>query len=158
VGNLPYNVSAPLLFRLLEHNERTGPWTLMFQREVARRLQAAPGTREYGRVTVLLHPHRRVETVLDVGRGAFVPAPQVDSAVVRCTRREPPLFADLPPERYRRVALAAFATRRNTLRNGLRAAGFTGVEQSLEAAGLDPRVRGEALAPEQLAEVARLLA
>lgn len=157
VGNLPYSVSAPLLFHLLAHAERTGPWTLMFQREVARRLRAAPGTREYGRVTVLLYPLREVSRVLEVGRGAFVPAPRVDSTVVRCMPRATPLFADLPPGAYRRVVQAAFATRRKTLRNGLRDAGVEGAAALLEAAGLDPQTRGEALAPEQLAALARLL-
>jgi len=154
-GNLPYNISAPLLFRLLEVSDRTGPWTLMFQREVARRLLAEPSSRQWGALTALVLPRRRVEPILEVGTGAFYPPPQVDSAVVRLTEREPPWFPEVPPEDYRRVVRAVFATRRKTLRNSLRAAGLPA--DLPDAAGVDPRRRGETLAPEELALLARLL-
>ena len=158
VGNLPYNISAPLIFRLLEASADTGPWTLMFQREVARRLLAAPGTKEWGALTALVLPRRRVETVLEVGRGAFHPPPKVDSAVVRMTARARPWFDDVPPEDYRRVVRAVFATRRKTLRNSLNGGFATldlgAIDALLGEAGIDGRRRGETLALEEFAALA----
>jgi len=154
-GNLPYNISAPLLFGLLEASDQTGAWTLMFQREVAHRLLAEPGSRQWGALTALVVPCRRVEAVLEVGRGAFHPPPAVDSTVVRLTPCPRPGFEDVRWDAYRRVVRAVFATRRKTLRNSLRAAGLPA--DLPDRAGIDPRRRGETLTPEELGELARLL-
>ena len=156
-GNLPYNVSAPVLFRLLEVSGRTGAWTLMVQREVARRLKASPGGRDYGVVTALVHPHRVVEVVTEVGRGAFHPPPKVDSTVLRLVPRPRPLYADLDYAAYRRVVRAAFATRRKTVRNSFKAAGLPEPAALLKAAGIDPDVRGETLSADDFAALARAL-
>jgi len=156
-GNLPYYASAPILFGLLEHTGGTGPWILMLQREVADRIRSEPGTKGYGTLTALLAPHRVVSLVSNVGPGAFHPAPKVSSAVLRFDPRPAPLFPDVDGEAYRRVVKAAFGTRRKTLRNSLRAAGFDDPEATLAAAGIDPGRRGETLAPAELADIARVL-
>lgn len=157
-GNLPYNLSAPIVFHLLEATASTGPWVLMFQREVARRLAAAPGGREYGAITALVAPWRTVERVCDVGPGAFLPRPQADSAVVRMDPRPAPLLGDVGWPDYRRVVKAAFGSRRKTLRNALGAAGVPDAEAAIRQAGLDPGIRGERLGVEEFVALARTCA
>lgn len=137
VANLPYNIATPLLIGWL-----VGPWrppamTLMFQKEVAERITAPPGGRDYGRLTVLAQALCEARQVLSVPARAFTPAPNVDSAVVRLTRREwPPDEADLA--RLQRVTAAAFGQRRKMLRASLRPLGG---ERLCAAAGLDPTLR-----------------
>jgi len=152
IGNLPYNISTPLLFHLLDHADALLDLTLMLQREVAARLAAAPGSGDYGRLTVMLAPRVRVQRLFDVGPGAFQPPPRVWSALLRLTVRPQPLFASGP--HYAQVVAAAFAQRRKTLRNAL--SQFLTAAQ-ISACGIDPGARPETLAPESfnaLAEAA----
>jgi 16S rRNA (adenine1518-N6/adenine1519-N6)-dimethyltransferase len=142
VGNLPYNISTPLLFHLLEHADAIIDMTLMLQREVAARLAAAPGNSDYGRLTVMLAPRVEVRRLFDVGPGAFQPPPRVWSAVVRLTVRTQPLFAVSPS--YAAVVAAAFAQRRKTLRNAL--SQMLSAEQ-IRSCGIDPGARAGTLAP-----------
>jgi 16S rRNA (adenine1518-N6/adenine1519-N6)-dimethyltransferase len=141
-GNLPYNISTPLLFHLLQHADAIIDLTLMLQREVAARLAAAPGDPEYGRLGVMLAPRVRVQRLFEVGPGAFQPPPRVWSAVVRLAVRSPPLFPLSP--HYARIVAAAFAQRRKTLRNAL--SQILTAEQ-IRACGVDPGARPETLAP-----------
>ena len=143
VGNLPYNISTPLLFHLLQHGAAIRDLTLMLQREVVARLAAAPGTGEYGRLTVMLAPRVRVERLFDVGPGAFQPPPKVWSAVVRLRVRAQPLFEVSP--HYAAVVAAAFGQRRKTLRNAL--SQILTTRQILEC-GIDPGARPGTLAPD----------
>ncbi|NBX56986.1 MAG: hypothetical protein EBT64_00735, partial [Gammaproteobacteria bacterium] len=106
IGNLPYNVSTPLLFHLLDHRASIFDLHVMLQREVIERICAAPGNGDYGRLTVMLAPWVTAEHLFDVGPGAFRPAPQVWSAVARLTVRETPAFP--VDARYARVVSAAF--------------------------------------------------
>jgi 16S rRNA (adenine1518-N6/adenine1519-N6)-dimethyltransferase len=152
VGNLPYNVSTPLLFRLLECADAIADMHFMLQKEVVDRILAAPGSRSYGRLTVMLAPRVLGERVLDVGRGAFTPAPQVLSSVLRLRVIEPPWPI---PRLYAAVVSAAFGQRRKTLRNALRA--YLSSAQ-IEALGLDPQVRAEQLAPREFARLAQAAA
>jgi 16S rRNA (adenine1518-N6/adenine1519-N6)-dimethyltransferase len=142
VGNLPYNISTPLLFHLLRHSAAITDLTVMLQREVVARITAAPGDRDYGRLTVMLAPQLQAERLFDVGPGAFQPPPQVWSAVVRLTVRPQPLFPVSP--HYAQVVAAAFAQRRKTLRNALsqmlRA-------DEISACAIDPQARPGTLAP-----------
>lgn len=142
VGNLPYNISTPLLFRMLEARAAVTDLTAMLQREVVARLAARPGDADYGRLTVMLAPHTQVEWLFDVGPGAFQPPPRVWSAVVRLTMRAAPLFSVSP--HYAAVVAAAFTQRRKTLRNAL---SRILTREQISACGLDPGARPETLAP-----------
>jgi 16S rRNA (adenine1518-N6/adenine1519-N6)-dimethyltransferase len=154
VGNLPYNVSTPLLFRLLAASACLEDMHFMLQREVVDRIVAAPGSRQYGRLGVMLAPRVRATRLFDVGPGAFQPPPRVWSAVLRLeVTPDVPDWAAEP--HYSKVVAAAFGQRRKTLRNGL--AGLLDAGQ-IAAAGVDPGARAETLAPAQFGRLARTLA
>jgi len=156
VGNLPYQISSPLLFRLLEVHELTGPWTFLLQREVAQRLAASPGTKDYGALTVHVALRRRARVCLIARPSAFVPPPQVDSALVRFEPSAAPLWPKDPrrAQSLARLVDDAFAARRKTLANSLRARGWEDAAAGIQKAGLDPSQRGETLSP---ADFVRLL-
>ena len=154
VGNLPYNVSSPILFRMAGIAERLVDCTFLLQKEVVDRMAARPGTGDYGRLTVMLQYRFAVEPLLRVPAGAFTPPPRVESAVVRMT----PLPASRPvardEARFAAVVAAAFSQRRKTLRNATRA--LLG-EAAFAATGIDPGRRGETLSVSEfiaLADVA----
>ena len=142
VGNLPYNVSTPILFRMADLAQRLRDAVFMLQREVVERMVAAPGTPEYGRLSVMLQYRFAMASVLDVPPGAFTPPPKVDSAVVRMQ----PLDAGRPrardEARFAAIVAAAFSQRRKMLRSALKG---TVAPQAFERAGLDARRRGETL-------------
>ena len=140
VGNLPYNISTPLLFRLAAYAPRMRDLHFMLQAEVVERMVAAPSTPAYGRLSVALQARFAMQRLFAVAPGAFRPPPKVDSAVVRLLPRPAPLEID--PELLRR----AFSARRKTLRNALPGADFA-------AAGVDPGLRPENLSPEDYARL-----
>jgi 16S rRNA (adenine1518-N6/adenine1519-N6)-dimethyltransferase len=151
-GNLPYNISTPLLFHLLEHSGAIADMHFMLQKEVVRRICAEPDTGDYGRLTVTLAARAEAAELFTVGPGAFTPPPQVDSAVVRITPRPAPFpLRDLA--RYDRLVALAFNQRRKTLHNALKGAVD---DAGFAAAGIDPRARGETLSPEAFARLANL--
>ena len=155
VANLPYNVSVPVLLTMLERFPTIRRVLVMVQSEVADRLAAPPGSRTYGVPSVKTAWYAEVRRAGAVGRTVFWPAPNVDSGLVAMTRRPPP---DTTASRAEVFALvdAAFAQRRKTLRAAL--AGWAGspaaAETALRAAGLDPKVRGEALGVVEFARLA----
>ena len=149
VGNLPYNVSTPLLFHLLATPAAIRDLHIMLQREVIERICAAPGSDTYGRLTVMLAPWVETEHLFDVGPGAFRPPPKVWSAVARLTVRETPAFEIGPL--YGKVVAAAFSQRRKTLRNALRALLDA---PTITACDIDPGARPETLSPAQFARLA----
>ena len=157
-GNLPYNVSSPILFRLIDLHlvsGRVSDATLMLQREVADRLTARPGTKDYGVLTILAGLHADIARVLALPPGAFRPAPRVHSAVVRL-RFRPPAVALADQAIFTAMVRSMFTQRRKALSNALApfAAGRgRDAAAALAAAGIDPRRRGETL---QLTELARL--
>lgn len=156
VGNLPYQLTGPLLFALLEHDRHTGAWVIMVQREVADRLCAEPGSRRYGGVTAALTRVRAIRRVCAVPRGCFLPPPRVDSAVVELAPRDQPLGEVADPDGYRELVRACFQQRRKTLLNGLSA--FAGRERAARwcaRAQIDPGTRAERLGPEQFAALQR---
>jgi 16S rRNA (adenine1518-N6/adenine1519-N6)-dimethyltransferase len=116
VGNLPYNISTPILFHLLEAAERVADQHFMLQKEVAQRMSAAPGGKDYGRLSVMLQWRYRIDTVLDVPPQAFEPPPKVDSAIVRM--RPLPLAA-AQPKLLAELVTVAFSQRRKLLRHSL---------------------------------------
>jgi 16S rRNA (adenine1518-N6/adenine1519-N6)-dimethyltransferase len=152
IGNLPYNISTPLLFHLLARPAALCDLHLMLQREVVARLAAAPGGADYGRLTVMLAPYCTVERLFDVGPGAFQPPPKVWSALARLTVRAVPLFP--VSAHYAPVVAAAFSQRRKTLRNAL-ARLLSRAE--ISACGIDPAARPETLAPRDFNNLAQAL-
>lgn len=153
VGNLPYNISTPLLFHLLEAPAAIADLHVMLQREVIERMAAQPGGRDYGRLTVMLAPWVRVEKLFDVGPGAFQPPPRVWSSVARLRMRATPAFE--VPANFASVVTSAFSQRRKTLRNALKQL-LTAAE--IAAAGVDPGARAEVIPPEGFAALARAAA
>jgi 16S rRNA (adenine1518-N6/adenine1519-N6)-dimethyltransferase len=143
VGNLPYNISTPLLFHLLNYRERIRDMHFMLQKEVVDRMAAPPGSKAYGRLSIMLGCHFQIDALFDVDRLAFDPPPEVTSAVVR--------LAPLPFDTYQitnethlsRLVAAAFSQRRKTIRNSLRKHAD---EQDLSAVGIDPGSRPETVA------------
>ncbi|RMG94564.1 MAG: 16S rRNA (adenine(1518)-N(6)/adenine(1519)-N(6))-dimethyltransferase, partial [Deltaproteobacteria bacterium] len=159
VGNLPYHLTGPLLFRLLAFAHVTGPWTLMVQREVGERLCAAPGSRTYGAATVSIGRVRTVERLFAVPRGAFLPPPRVDSVVLRLSPRAVPLGDVSDPAGFPRFVQRIFQGRRKRLSNAL---GFAGDRERIlsacAAVGVDPAVRCESLSIEAFAALFERLA
>jgi 16S rRNA (adenine1518-N6/adenine1519-N6)-dimethyltransferase len=142
VGNLPYNLSSPILFHALEHAAAIRDMHFMLQKEVVERMAAVPGNKVYGRLTVMLQAYCTVTPLLTVPPGAFRPAPKVDSAVVRLVPRAPGTIGIDDPKRFADVVRAGFGQRRKTLRNAL-----NGVADlaTIEAAGVRPDARAEQL-------------
>jgi 16S rRNA (adenine1518-N6/adenine1519-N6)-dimethyltransferase len=149
VGNLPYNISTPLLFHLLEQRDVIVDCHVMLQKEVIERMAATPGSEHYGRLTVMLAPWTTVTRLFDVGPGAFTPPPRVWSAVARVEFLREPRFA--VPSAYPSIVAAAFSQRRKTLRNSLRR---WLSPAAIAACGVDPAARAETLAPAQFATLA----
>ncbi|HKJ22072.1 MAG TPA: rRNA adenine dimethyltransferase family protein, partial [Gammaproteobacteria bacterium] len=154
VGNLPYNVSTPLLFRLLDQLVCLEDMHFMLQKEVAQRLAAGPGSRSYGRLGIMVQYKCQVERLFDVGSGAFTPAPRVASSFVRLSPRREPLAYVRDEACFKRLVTQAFSRRRKTLRNALK--GLLSPEQ-IAAQGVDPAVRPETLSVEQLARLSNCL-
>jgi 16S rRNA (adenine1518-N6/adenine1519-N6)-dimethyltransferase len=153
VGNLPYNISTPLLFRLLNQRTAIGDMHFMLQKEVVERMAAQPGGKDYGRLTVMLAAYAEVEALFDVGPGAFQPRPKVWSAIVRLRPTHGPRFDIGDDGVLRKLVTAAFSHRRKTLRNGLKGL-LTSTD--IEACGIDPGLRPETLAPAQFGSLAAL--
>jgi 16S rRNA (adenine1518-N6/adenine1519-N6)-dimethyltransferase len=140
VGNLPYNISTPLLFHVARYAERVRDVHFMLQLEVAERMVAAPSTAEYGRLSVALQARFRMEKLFTVSKGAFRPPPEVESAFVRLVPLAAPLAVD------EALLRKAFSARRKTLRNALPGVDFA-------AAGIDPGLRPENLSPQDYARL-----
>ena len=142
VGNLPYHISTPLLFALMPIAIRVQSQHFMLQKEVVDRMVAAPGGKDYGRLSVMLQQRYEVRRLFIVPAGAFSPAPQVQSAIVRLIPRATESLESVDTAQFARVVTAAFTQRRKTLRNALAAVLD---ERAIEAAGVDPGVRAEQL-------------
>jgi len=150
IGNLPYNISTPLLFHLLGYTARVRDMHFMLQKEVVDRICAEPGSDDYGRLTATVAARAEAASLFNVGPGAFNPPPRVDSAVVRITPRPAPFQID-DLNAYDRLVTAAFNHRRKTLSNGLR--GWLTPAQ-ISAIGIEPGIRAERLAPAEFARLA----
>ncbi len=150
VGNLPYNISSPILFHLADYAAQVRDMHFMLQKEVVDRMAAAPDTPDYGRLSVMLQARFRVMKLFNVPPGAFNPPPKVDSAVVRLA----PLAAEAVPyrdaQRFAEIVARAFGQRRKTLRNTLK--GLVDAEVMSDL-GIDPQRRGETLSVQEFARL-----
>ena len=156
VGNVPYNITTPIITWLLA---QSGAWdraVLMMQKEVAQRLATTPGDRGCGSISLFMHYHATVRVLFDVGMGAFTPRPRVRSSVVEITPRPTPPVAVADEALFFTITRQAFQQRRKMLRGALRAVGSDAVA-ALDAAGVDPTRRGETLTIEEFAAIANAL-
>jgi 16S rRNA (adenine1518-N6/adenine1519-N6)-dimethyltransferase len=151
VGNLPYNISSPLLFHLAQYAQQVEDQHFMLQKEVVQRMVAPPGGKDYGRLSVMLQWRYQMEMLFIVPPSAFDPPPKVDSAIVRMRPIESPLACE--QARLEQVVTQAFSQRRKVIRNSL---GGLFTEQQLIAAGIDPQARPETISLEQYVALTHL--
>lgn len=160
VANLPYQISTPLLFRFIESRGLFSCLTLMLQREVAERMTASPGGKQYGPLSIFIQAVSQVSIQFTVQPRAFFPPPKVESAVVRMIWRERPLVPEEDEEWFRRVVKACFGYRRKKLINGLRYSDLPlpqDIELRIRAIGVDPERRPETLSLEEFKGLAKAL-
>jgi len=155
VGNLPYNISSPLLFALVPLAGRVRDQHFMLQKEVVDRMVASPGGRPYGRLSVMLQSRYRLTKLFDVGPGAFRPAPEVTSSIVRMQPLPVALHPAADARRFAQVVSAAFGQRRKTLRNALAELASIDV---IRAAAVDPQARAETLSVDDFARLTAAVA
>jgi 16S rRNA (adenine1518-N6/adenine1519-N6)-dimethyltransferase len=159
VGNLPYYITSPILLHLFEHSDSIANAVLMMQREVADRVVASPGSRDYGLLSATAQLYARIERILTLPPTAFMPPPEVHSTVLRLTMQ--PRFAELGVETETLLPFLrqSFAQKRKTLSKNLRAAGFNTVRiaEALKAADVPPTARAEELSVERMAVLWRAL-
>lgn len=158
VGNIPYNITAPIIFHVLSR-PRPADLVIMVQREVANRILASPGTKEYGALTVGVRAIASAVRLMEVSRGSFHPRPNVDSTVLRIVPESPAPLGVEQEVMLRRLTRAAFGWRRKKLRTVLRdhpelRLGRTAAEAILSGQGIDPDARGETLSPERFVGLA----
>ncbi len=153
VGNLPYNISTPLLFHLLKNTARIKDMYFMLQKEVVERICAKPNDASYGRLSIMVQYHCEVENLFNVGNDAFKPKPKVESAFVRITPHIslPHLANDF--EKFADIVRTAFNQRRKTIQNILKP--ILSIEQ-IQQAGIDPKARPESLSIAQFARLANI--
>ncbi|HED13007.1 MAG TPA: 16S rRNA (adenine(1518)-N(6)/adenine(1519)-N(6))-dimethyltransferase RsmA [Gammaproteobacteria bacterium] len=154
VGNLPYNIASPLILKLLDYGAHIGDLVFMVQKEVADRMTSPPGSRQYGRLSIMVQWLADVESLLTVPPGAFTPPPRVHSSVIRIQPLTEPRFAISNPQTYRKLVLTAFSQRRKTLRNCLKT---LITEPMFASAGIDPMLRPEQLSPADFARLEQIL-
>ena len=160
-ANLPYYITTPILMYLLESGVKFRSITVMVQNEVASRLSARPGTSDYGAITAILGYYGTVKRLFKVSAGCFIPAPKVDSAVVRIDLYQEPLFKPVNEKLFRNIIKAAFEMRRKTLQNALNAKlGFSkqAIAEAISAIGYPEDVRGERLSTEDFVKLSDILA
>lgn len=162
IGNLPYNISSPVLEKLIHHRERLGRAVLMFQREVAMRLTASPCSKGYGAMTLLVRYHARPTRLLEAPRSAFHPVPKVDSMVVELDFDRPYPGHGVGEDDFRNAVKGAFAHRRKTVLNSLKGyvpAWTPGLLlEGLTACGIDPKRRAETLTMDEFLQLTAVLA
>lgn len=154
VGNLPYNISTPLLFHLLSFRAHISDMVFMLQNEVVERMEAAPGSKTYGRLSVILQYYCRVESLLAVPPSAFSPQPKVQSAVVRLVPLPESEREAVNADTLEMLVRLAFAQRRKTLRNNLKTVLS---DEAIENCGVDPSTRAEQLTVDEFVQLAKAI-
>lgn len=163
VGNIPYNISSPVVFHLLAHRRVIRDFTLMLQKEVVERLVSAPGRKSYGVPSVLLQMYADLKKLFDVPPGCFYPAPKITSSVMQGKFLEEPRFALEDEKLFNRLVRASFAQRRKMLANNLKQAAFLkelgeeDITSALRQAGIDGKRRGETLSVEEFGALSNFL-
>ena len=155
-GNIPYAITSPILFRLLEYRGLVSDFTVTVQKEVAERLVGRPGTKAYGIPSVFFQLHGNVELLFVISRNAFVPVPEVDSAVLQCRFRPEPAYPVAHPAFFESMVKTVFNQRRKMLRNTLK--GLVPDQRLLDGAPVDLSRRPETLSVEEFALLAGALA
>lgn len=153
VANIPYYITTPIIFKLLEYRENLISMTVTIQKEVAQRIVAVPGTKDYGVLSVIMQYYGEPSLKFIIPRGAFRPPPDVDSAVVRIDILREPKVKVMDEGIFFRVVKAAFGQRRKTLSNALKPLVSGDIKDIIKEAGIDPSIRGESLT---IVEFARL--
>lgn len=157
VANLPYYITTPIIMRFLEENIPVSTMVIMIQKEVAARINAVPSTKDYGSLSVAVQYYCDTDIVAKVPKGAFIPQPNVESAVLRLTVKKDKELELKDEALFFEVVKASFSKRRKTLLNALSSFGTLGGKQeaidALEAAGIDPQRRGETLTMDEFAEL-----
>ena len=153
IGNLPYNISTPLLFHLMEQLDCIQDIHCMLQKEVIERMAAGPGDKDYGRLSIMLQYHCKVTKLFNVGPGAFNPPPKVESAVARLVPHKSPPVKVNDYKLFSQMVNQAFTQRRKTLRNALK--NYLSSEQ-IEAVGVNPGARPETLSLEEFAKLSNM--
>lgn len=154
IGNLPYNISTPILFHLAGHQHLIKDMHVLLQKEVANRITASPGNKEYGRLSVMMQVIFNVSHLFNVGPGAFRPAPKVQSTFIRLIPHPEPVVQLKHEDNLSQVVSAAFSQRRKTLRNSLQA--LLNADQ-IKQAGIDPTRRAETLSLQEFAALTNML-
>jgi 16S rRNA (adenine1518-N6/adenine1519-N6)-dimethyltransferase len=154
IGNLPYNISTPLMFHLLDNAYCIEDMHFMLQKEVVDRICAAPGSKKYGRLSVMMQYYCATELLFDVPPESFDPAPQVMSAIVRLVPHSQPPVAVNDIAKLNRVVTQAFSQRRKTLRNSMKK---LIAEEEIVALGIDPTLRAENISLAEFASLSNLL-
>ena len=154
IGNLPYNISTPLLFQLLDHIQCIDQMLFMLQKEVADRICAAPGTKVYGRLTIMVQSVCTVQQLFNVSPGSFTPQPKVDSSVIKLSPRSDVELKIYNPLLFKNIVRAAFSKRRKTIRNALKS---IVEERHLTAIGILPTTRPEQIPVESFVSLANQL-
>lgn len=161
VANLPYYITTPLIFHFLDNSQYWQEMVLMIQKEVADRITASPGTKDYGVLTLMVAYNAKAEKVLSVPSTAFRPQPNVDSAVIRLTKiDQPPVWVE-DKKTFQSLVKAGFGQRRKTLSNSLTNGGLGLTKETtgelLSSCGIDPKLRGETLSFEEYAALTNTL-
>ena len=162
VANLPYYITSPIIMKIIENRHLIPLAVLMVQKEVAQRLVASPGSKDYGILTIAVNMYAEVKLVCNVGKSSFLPPPKVESAVVKILLRQKPRV-EVDEELFFKVVEAAFGERRKTLKNSLsRRRDIPGIDpeviaKALEVTGIDPMRRGETLSIEEYAQLLEAL-
>lgn len=162
VANLPYYITTPIVMKLLESDADIESITVMVQKEVAERMQAAPGGKDYGVLTLSVAYHAEAEIIANVPPNCFMPRPDVSSAVIKLTRRAEPAVTPRSPDHMFRLIRAAFSQRRKTLINAVSNDVSLGLpkaelEAALQELGLDTRIRGERLSLQDFSDLSDIL-
>ncbi len=160
VANLPYQISTPLLFRFIEFKETLSTLTLMLQKEVAERIVASPGRKEYGSLSIFIQMFSDVSICFFIKPSAFFPPPKVESAVVHMRFKEKPAVNLGDEKWFKKVVKGCFGYRRKTLMNALKHSGLPlpkSTESKMEKIGIDPRRRPETLTIQELVYLAEAL-
>lgn len=158
IGNIPYNISTPILFKLLENHSLFQLAVLTVQKEVAKRITAEPGNKDYGVLTIMVQAEAICESLFDIEAGSFLPPPEVSSRAIKVTFPRTPLHMIHKPSLFRTVVKTAFATRRKILQNTLKKLLKNNKIEPWEACQIDPKLRPEEIPVDKYVALANFLA